>query len=130
MRWSHRTGRRRHIRGLRLRFASVGTAYNTRTLYLTDTPNNSNTACTSRETYIAANTYSWQLYFDGPYGGRDIYLESGNYQWNDCIDGQSNGGYIQTSTLTNPQGGTAEINSDEFFLPSSGDYTFGSQLSS
>lgn len=109
---------------------AAGTAYDIRTLYLTDNPNSSNTACTSREIYIAANTYSWQLYFDGPYGGRSIYLEAGNYQWRDCIDGQDNGGYIQTSTLTNPGGGIADIVSDEFGLLSSGDYTFGSQLSS
>lgn len=112
-----------------------GTAFDTRTLFLTDTPNISNTACTSRDIFIAANTYDWQLYLGGggylgPYGGRAIFLESGNYHWVDCINGQSDGDYVQTSTLTNPQGGTASISSDEYKLIAPGNYTFGSQLTS
>jgi hypothetical protein len=110
-----------------------GTAYDTRTLFLTDTPNSSNVACTSRGIYIAANTYDWQLYLNGTYNppvGRSIYLESGNYKWADCIDGQNDGTYVQHSTLTNPQGGTASLDGPEVVALDSGNYTFGSQLSS
>lgn len=110
-----------------------GTAYDIKTLYLTNTPNSSNVACTSREIYIAADTYDWQLYLDGTYDppvGRSIYLESGNYKWADCIDGQNDGNYVQVSTLTNPQGGVATLNGPEVDVLYSGTHTFGSQLSS
>jgi hypothetical protein len=112
--------------------SASGAAFDTRTLFLTATPNSSNIACTSRQIFIAANTYTWQLDFDriSNMGSRRIFLESANYLWEDCIFGQDDGTYITVSFLTLSGGGTAELDSVlAVRLSSSGNHTFGSQLS-
>ncbi|MFD6227933.1 hypothetical protein ACFWFZ_13780 [Streptomyces sp. NPDC060232] len=108
--------------------SAADTAYNTREVTLTATPNASMpSACVSRDIYLATGNYKWsQVLNNARIPNRDIFIAAGWYTWSDCMI-PYNGYYNQHSWLSKPGSPMATL-ADTNQLHLSGTYTFGSEL--
>ncbi|MGW5348827.1 hypothetical protein [Streptomyces sp. NPDC004050] len=117
--------------------AQAGTAEVRRTLYLTDSPRQSDYAATNtRYIYLAADYYLWEvLLFNedthqivpGSRQQRTIWLRADTYAWRCSIGGADSYLYQDWCTLT---AGTAkaEVGPTKFGISSSGNYTLIGRL--
>lgn len=110
---------------------AADTAYNTKTQYLTGTPNSGMAgSCVSRSVYLAAGYYDWghRMGTGSSVGRANLYLGADWYTWADCLDpGDGIYGHGTTLKAVNHSWPRVEI-SRTWRLSSSGTYTWGSFL--
>jgi hypothetical protein len=117
--------------------ATNPTAYNTRTQYLTATPNPqvNPPACVYRSITLEPGTYTYSLIL--PAGRVDpsqtftVYPtvpSRGTYYWEDCLEPQTGGYYDQNSTLVAPDNEIAASLDVSVTVNPSGVWQWGSEL--
>ncbi|MFF0477149.1 hypothetical protein [Streptomyces sp. NPDC004284] len=116
--------------------AHAGTASVSRTVWLGKFPSVYNDpASVSRDIYLAANTYTWQVSATRDstgsihgYASRSIYLAAGTYHWVCTISVPVEYDYKNSCSLSSGNGATAYLNSVNYEVPASENYTINGYL--